>query len=179
MSWPSRPSPNTALASSTFRIVLLNTSVSELKSICIEVQHGNYLFTANAVVQRFFSMLALEIYEEEDKLLIPLPLLSKFLCLLVNSTVTEINCASFITMGGNLHYNNFLLEHALKNCPKISKIEFLGTSLTCSTNNSHVLPVERLKKSWSNLKSIKTPDLICDENTFKLILDNFPSIESV
>jgi hypothetical protein len=133
----------------------------------------NYL-AANAVVQQFLSMLALDKFDfkkEVDKMLIPLAHLTKVLGLLVNPTVTEIHCASFVSIGGNRKFNNFLLKHALENCPKISNIEYLSKSNSCS--------VERLKKSWDNLKSIKSEDLICKEITLKLIKKKIPNLESV
>jgi hypothetical protein len=138
------------------------------------------LFTANTVVQQFLPMLAFERNEKKGIMLIHWSHLTKVLAVLVNPMVTEINCASFQTTVGVLTYNDFLVEHALKNCPKISKIKFLSRpSRFACKNPLIVLPAERLKKSWSNLTSINASGYFCDENTLKLMLDNFPSIESV
>jgi hypothetical protein len=131
-------------------------------------------------VQQILSTIAsgIDIYDEEEtdaKSLIPLTQLNKVLSLLVNPSVTELDCTVFdiIFSDDNRKFNNLLLKHALKNCPKISKIVFFK-SFDCYKE----LPVKHFKQSWNNLISIKT-DYVCNEDTLKLIKENFPNIESV
>jgi hypothetical protein len=116
--------------------------------------------------------------DEDIKLLIPLPHLRKFMALLMNPTVTEINLARFMTIDGDRYFNHFLLNYVLKNCPNISRVEF-SDILRCYNNKPHMLPVERFKRSWSDLKSIITKDYICKVKTFRLIQQQFPNLESV
>jgi hypothetical protein len=122
-------------------------------------------------VQQLLSVIA-----SDKKLLIPFTeaqLVQKLLGLLVNSSVTELNCAVLDNpRAGN--FSDFLLKHALKKCPKISKIELMNRYY-----HERMLPVERFKLSWNNLKSIKSRGYFCNEDTFQLILENFPNIESV
>jgi hypothetical protein len=122
-----------------------------------------YLFTANTVVQHFLTMIASgtgtrNINMEADKMLIPLTHLKKVLALLVNPSVTEINCTLFDNIRANSQkFNNFLLKHSLENCPKISKIDFMNSKPSNKFDTKrNVLPIERFKKSWNDLKSIKT-----------------------
>jgi predicted lipase len=119
---------------------------------------------------------------DTKNLLIPFALMKKVLSLLVNSSVTEINCRAFADNSTNKKIHNFLLQHTLKNCPKLSKIELRCerklTSLTF--REPEFLPVERFKNSWADLKSIKSRnEYICSVDTLKYIQENFPSIESV
>jgi hypothetical protein len=104
-------------------------------------------------------------------------LVINLLSLLVNPSVIELNCAVLDSNTSYGTFNDFLLKHALKNCPKISKIKL--TNRHYRYNHEHMLPVERFKLSWNNLKSIKSRSYICNEKTFKFILENFPDIESV
>jgi hypothetical protein len=145
------------------------------------------LFAANSVVQQFLSMIAIGIHHfstfaQEEKLLIPMPLLTKVLGQLVNPNVTELNCMLFdnsIFEIDNSCFNkdnDFLAEHALKNCPKISKIGFNHLKPLMVGGKPQELPVELLKKSWINLRTIKTTNFICKENTLKLIQQNFPNL---
>jgi len=148
-----------------------------------------HLFTANSVVvQQFLPMISsgmaqLNINKEVDKV----PHLTKVLSLLLNPYVTELNCKLFNRISSySLLFNNFLLRHTLKNCPNISKIELSThrerpTPFRVNTElDQEILPVELFKKSWNNLKSIKSQnDYHCNEDTLKFILENFPNIESV
>jgi hypothetical protein len=107
--------------------------------------------------------------------------LTKVLGLLVNPSVTELNCTAFdhnVTVSREV--NNFLVKHALKNCPNITKIELRHEKPLVSRQNRDTLPVECFKASWNNLKSIKSHnDYICNDDTLKFIQENFPNIESV
>jgi hypothetical protein len=142
---------------------------------------GILLFTANTVVQKFLSTLSSGTKDkDEDKMLIPLQYVYQFLRLLVNPSVTEINCSGFDCYKSSRNVHNFLLRHALENCPKISKVTFMDKGLCRYPKSGEILPVERFKRSWNNLTSIKTHnDLICKEDTLKFIQQNFPNIESV
>lgn len=147
-------------------------------------------FAANTVVQQFLSMIASGMGisnadMDAKKMLIPLPHLSEVLKQLLNPYVTELDCTLFDKVTCNAKkYNNLLLKHALKNCPKISKIYVANPKSAVYLPPEQVtdqLPVERFKQSWDNLKSINISrhDYICDENTLKLIQENCPNIESV
>jgi hypothetical protein len=111
--------------------------------------------------------------------------LMRLLDLLVNPYVTELNCAVFnkIRLIRTRKFNDFLLVHALKNCPKISRIEFgnkQSLSLDMFRQKIDILAIECFKNSWNNLTSIKCQeDFIVDENALKLIQENFPNIELV
>jgi hypothetical protein len=110
--------------------------------------------------------------------------LIRLLDLLVNPSVTELNCTVFdSSFFRSRKFNNFLLVHALKNCPKISKIEFRNKQFRSSDlvkKKIDKLPIKCFKNSWNNLTSIKCQkDFIVNDNTLKLILENFPNIESV
>jgi hypothetical protein len=142
---------------------------------------SSYLFAANAVVQQFLSTIASGMGEfvknfDADKMLIPLPHMAKVLTLLMNSCVTELDCTVFDHFTGVHKFNNLLLEHSLKNCPAMSKIKFKNKD---STEFPDILPVEQFKKSWNDLKSLKSQDFICNEQTLEFIQENFPDIESV
>jgi hypothetical protein len=147
----------------------------------------NYLFAANTVVQQFLSLIAsgtsqFNVNLDADQLIIPLPHLTEVLSLLVNPSVTELDCTVFDSSSSNRKFNNFLVKHALQNCPNIRKIELRNQ--LCATFKPHqhrdTLPVECFKRSWNNLTSIKSrDDFICNEDTLKFIQENFPNIESV
>jgi hypothetical protein len=133
-----------------------------------------YLFAANALVQQLLSVIA-----SDEMLLISFTKaqsVQKLLGLLVNSSVTELDCSVLDSNPQAGNFSDFLLNHALKNCPKISKIELKNHY---RYNHEQMLPVERFKLSWNNLQSIKSFDYICNEKTLKLIQENFPNIESV
>jgi len=142
----------------------------------------NYLFAANTLVQQLLSMIILETNQliiDSDKMLnIPLSHLTKVLGLLVNTSVTELDCTVFDSSSDSHNFNNFLLEHALKNCPQISKIELMNSGKLFN-RKQNILPVAHFKKSWSDLKIIKSHDYICNEKALKLIQQSFPNIESV
>jgi hypothetical protein len=136
------------------------------------------------VVQKFLSMIAASIvpgylYNKEVELLVPVPHLAKVLKLLVNPSVTELDCTAFDKYSdGRRTFNKVLLLHALKNCPRISKIEFRNIDTWNPANIS--LGVWHFKKSWDNLKSIKTQaDYLFDEDSLKFIQENIQNIESV
>jgi hypothetical protein len=80
-----------------------------------------YLFAANALVQQLLSVIA------SDEMLLnsftETQSVQNLLSLLVNPSVTELNCAVLDSNTSYGNFNDFLLKHALKNCPKISKIE--------------------------------------------------------
>jgi hypothetical protein len=99
----------------------------------------------------------------------------------VNPNVIELNCTVFDCSSDRRAFNNLLLKHALKNCPKIRKIELMNSSNSFKLNKKRVsLPVQRLKRSWTDLVCIKSHNgFTCNEKTLKLILENFPNIESV
>lgn len=141
-------------------------------------------------MQQFLSMIAsgmgiCNADMDAKKMLIPLPHLSKVLKQLLNPYVTELDCTLFDEVLCNAKkYNNLLLKHALKNCPKISKIYVANPKPSVYMLADQVtdpLPVELFKQSWNNLKSINSSrrDYICDENTLKLIQESCPNIESV
>jgi hypothetical protein len=137
------------------------------------------LFAANTLVQQILSVIA-----SDKKLLIPFTearSIKVLLSLLVNSSVTELNCAVLDRNTSYGNFNDFLLKHALKNCPKISKIELTNPYKVYNYDyvQEYMLPVESLKMSWNNLRSIKIVDYICNEKTLKLIQENYPNIESV
>jgi len=117
---------------------------------------------------------------EADKMLIPLQYLTKVLGLLVNPSVTEINCTVLDSVNSR-KFNNFLLKHTLKNCPKISKIELMNKKAFMHLlGKRDILPVDLFKKSWSDLKSIRSRnDYLSTDDTLKFIQENFPNIESV
>jgi hypothetical protein len=189
--WQSRQLPKTALSTLKCLILSCNFSVRVIRSQSSFKTNLKYIFeiiiSANTVVQLFLSMISCGmnqyfINKDAEKLLVPFALLKKVLSLLVNSSVTEINCRSLDDSGTIKKFHNFLLRHTLKNCPKISKIE-----LRCESNLTHLticepefLPVERFKNSWADLRSIKSRnEYICSVDTLKYIQENFPNIESV
>lgn len=145
-------------------------------------------FAANSVVQQFLSMIASGLGRnnarmDPDKMLIPLSLLPKMLKLLLNPFITELDCTAFDNiLSDKCKISKILLKHALKNCPKISKINCFninGKKLR-GQRITDLLPIELFKQSWSNLKSITSIcGYSCNEDTFKLIRENFPNIESV
>jgi hypothetical protein len=125
-------------------------------------------------VQQILSVIA-----SDEKLLIPFTKarsIKVLLGLLVNPSVTELDCAVLDSNPQAGNFSDFLLKHALKNCPKISKIELTNPN---RYNPEQMLPVECFILSWNNLQSINSFDYICDEKTVKLIQENFPNIESV
>jgi hypothetical protein len=115
-----------------------------------------------------------------DKMLIPFPLLTKVLSLLLNSSVTELDCTVFDSYYSQ-NFSNFLFKHALSNCPKINKITLMDEKLLMLDNRSHdILPVELFKGSWNNLRSIHSRQwYLCTDHTLKFIQENYPNIESV
>jgi hypothetical protein len=132
------------------------------------------LLAANTLVQQLLSVIA-----SDKKLLIPFTearSIKVLLGLLVNPSVTELDCAVLDSNPQAGNFSDFLLKHALKNCPKISKIELTNHY---RYNHEQMLPVERFKLSWNNLQSINSFDYMCNEKTVKLIQENFPNIESV
>jgi hypothetical protein len=140
------------------------------------------------VVQKFLCTIASSMVRtpywnyKRVELLIPKTHLPEFLSLLLNPSVTELDCTAFdIYSGCSPKYNRFLLMHALENCPKISKIEFWKTdSASWSPSSRQAVPVRFFKKSWNNLKSIKTQaDYLFNKKSLKFIQENFPNIESV
>jgi len=138
------------------------------------------MFAANPMVVRFLSMIAASNNDEADKMLIPFRHLTKVLGLLVNPSITELDCTAFDGSSGTRKINNFLLEHALKHCLKIRKIKLLNSNSFRMTSKRDQLPVKRFKSSWSNLTIIKSHnDYMCNEKTLKLIRENFPNIELV
>jgi hypothetical protein len=115
----------------------------------------------------------------EDKVRIPLIHLTQLLGQLVNPSVTELDCTLFDYSRANSRaLKSELLANAVENCPNISKIKLARTDLL-SWNNSFMIPVERLKKSWDNLKSINTAfnQYKCTEDNLKFIQENIPNIE--
>jgi hypothetical protein len=118
---------------------------------------------------------------EANKLLIPMPQLTKVLSLLVNSSVTEINCSAFGKKSDEMSrkFNHFLLKHTLKNCPKINKVKLLSKKpFFHLLGKLEILPVELFKKSWNDVKSIKShTEYLCTDDTLKFIQENFPNIE--
>jgi hypothetical protein len=111
-------------------------------------------------------------------MLIPaLPHLTKVLSLLVNPSVTELDCTVYDGSFSYAKINNLLMKHALQNCPNIRKINF-GRVEDDIREYQKRMPIERLKKSWNNLKSIKTEGYYYEEDTLKFIQENFPNIES-
>jgi hypothetical protein len=143
----------------------------------------NYLFAANTLVQQLLSMIVLDTNKlkvvESDKVLnITLSHLTKVLGLLVNTSVTELDCTVFDSSSNSHNFNNFLLEHALKNCPQISKIELMNSGKLFN-RKQNILPVAHFKKSWTDLKIIKSHDYICNEKALKLIQESIPNIEYV
>jgi hypothetical protein len=141
-----------------------------------------YLFPANTLVQKLLSVTVLDTNQlneddSDEMLSIPLSHLTKVLGLLVNQSVTELDCTAFLSKVHN--FNSFLLEHALKNCPKISKISLMNSGKLFN-KKQNILPVAHFKKSWSNLTIIISHDnYICNEKALKLIQESFPNIESV
>jgi hypothetical protein len=130
-------------------------------------------------VQQILSVIA-----SDEKLLILFTearSIKKLLGLLVNPSVTELDCAVLDSNPQAGNFSDFLLKHALKNCPKISKIELINSSNSFKLNKKRAsLPVLRLKRSWTDLICIKSHNgYTCNEKTLKLILENFPKIESV
>jgi hypothetical protein len=125
--------------------------------------------------------------------LVPLPDLTKVLRLLLNPNVTEFNCTVFDSIEfESPKFNNFLLNHALVNCPKMSKIELNNRSgrRVPFKKPQFLFPIERFKQSWNNLLSIQTSqeddhgnyictDDFCNEHTLEVIQQNFPNIELV
>jgi hypothetical protein len=137
------------------------------------------LFAANTLVQQILSVIA-----SDKKLLNSFTearLVQNLLSLLVNPSVTELNCSVLDSNPRAGNFSDFLLKHAMKNCPKISKIELTNPYKLYNYDNvqEYMLPVESLKMSWNNLRSIKLVDYICNEKTVKLIQENFPNMESV
>jgi hypothetical protein len=149
------------------------------------------------VVQNLWSMIASGIGKfniDMNKVeLVPLPDLTKVLRLLLNPNVTEFNCTVFDSIEfESPKFNNFLLKHALENCPKISKIALLNKSgiRIPFKKQQFLLPIERFQQSWNNLLSIQTSqeddhgsysctDDFCNEHTLEVIQQNFPNIELV
>jgi N-acetylglutamate synthase-like GNAT family acetyltransferase len=185
--WQSRQLPKTALSTLKCLILSCNFSVRLVSNLLEKNGLILKLISANTLVQRFLSMISSGIYQynvnrDTENLLVPFALMKKVPSLLVNSSVTEINCRAFADNSTNKNIHNFLLQHALKNCPVLSKIELRCerklTSLTI--REPEFLPVERFKNSWADLKSIKSRnEYICSVDTLKYIQENFPNIESV
>jgi len=114
--------------------------------------------------------------EDQEKMFIPLPLLTKVFGVLVNPSVTELNCIAFVRDSEQC-FNNFLLEHALENCPQIRKISLENNDKLFEKKHNNNLPVELFIKSWRNLTYIKAHTFICNEKALKLIQKSFPNIE--
>ena len=142
--------------------------------------------TANTVVQKFLHTISgmdcgpSNICMEPEDMLIPLKHLTKVLGLLLNPFITELDFTIFDRLPFTPNYIIFLMEYALDNCPKISKIKLMDTLIYTFYKERNLLPVERFKQSWNNLKSISChEDYICIDETLKLIQENIPNIESV
>jgi hypothetical protein len=141
----------------------------------------NTFFAANTLVQKLLPLIIPDLTnlrrEAQKKFIHPL---TKVLGLLVNPSVTELDCYELLDCKLDIYQelNSFLVEHALNNCPDIRKITLMAWE---QHEQKHILPVCRLKKSWNNLKSINVGylSLTCNEDTLKLIQENFPNIESV
>jgi len=139
-------------------------------------------------VQKILSMISSGIYrcyvnrESQDIMLIPFPLLTRVLSVLVNSSTTELDCTVFDSAYSR-NLNNFLLEHALLHCPKISKIKMMNShtlDAPLGRRNEVILPVEFFKSRWSNLRGINSSHwYLCTEFNLWFIRENFPDIESV
>jgi hypothetical protein len=142
------------------------------------------LFVANTLVQQFLSIIASRRslpwefgMGGVDQMLIPEEHLIKMLGLLVNPSITELDCTIFNEHRNLRKVNNFLLEHSLKNCPNILKIKFENNFKYPLFSE---LPIECFKKSWFNLRSINIRScrtLFSNEDTLKFIQENFPNMK--
>jgi len=131
------------------------------------------------MVQQLLSEFASFASSKKDACLHPY-LTKEELGLLVNPSVTELNCLLFNSISKGPIFSNFLLDHALENCPKITKIELLNRWRRCDRKTIDTLPVQLFKYRWNNLKSLKCyNDFIVYDNTLRFIQENFPNIESV
>jgi hypothetical protein len=155
------------------RTVCSDVYVSEFKAILLK--YRNYLFAANTLVQKFVYLL--NMYQEKNQLLIPLPHLIELLTQLLNPSVTQLDLTLFRRISNANKI--LLLNHALKKCPKIGKIKLMEFNCYNYGELQILLPAEVFHKSWNNLKVVNctADDYIAPAETLKFIQENMPNIE--
>jgi hypothetical protein len=117
------------------------------------------------------------------KLHIPHVYLRPFLQLLLNPQMTQLDCTKFDIKRNSLKLHDFLLEHALNNCPNITKVKLLFTrSKKCwpyhPQKDRGSLPLERFKQSWKQLAHISADrSFSITDQCLQYIHENFPNME--